>query len=144
MAKCGPKPLTIDWQEFDALCAVQCTLAEIALHYNVSEDTIERVVQKQWKMRFADYFRQKRRKGFASLRRKQWQLAMQGNATMLIWLGKQLLGQNDRHELTGADGGPIQHEQVDLRRLSDAELAQLEELVEKAHAEVSNAGRDSG
>jgi hypothetical protein len=69
---------------------------------------------------------------------------MQGNATMLVWLGKQWLGQNDRHELTGADGGPIQYERPDLRRLTDEELAQLEELVEKAHAEVSNAGRDSG
>jgi hypothetical protein len=63
MAKCGPKPLTIDWQEFDALCAVQCTLAEIALKYDVSEDTIERAVQKQWHMRFADYFRQKKAEG---------------------------------------------------------------------------------
>jgi DNA-binding MarR family transcriptional regulator len=144
MAKCGPKPLKIDWKEFDALCAVQCTLAEIALHYDVSEDTIERAVQKQWQMRFADYYRQKRRKGFISLRHKQWQLAAQGNPTMLVWLGKQWLGQSDRHELTGADGGPIQYERVDLRRLSDAELAQLEELVEKAHAEVTGKGRDSG
>jgi hypothetical protein len=143
MAKCGPKPLEIDWKEFDGLCAVQCTLAEIALHYDVSEDTIERAVEKQWNMRFADYFRQKRRKGFISLRHKQWQLAAQGNPTMLVWLGKQWLGQSDRHELTGADGGPIQYERVDLRKLSDAELAQLEELVEKAHAEVTGTGRDS-
>jgi hypothetical protein len=30
-----------------------------------------------------------------SLRRAQLQLALNGNPTMLIWLGKQLLGQQD-------------------------------------------------
>lgn len=39
------------------------------------------------------------KKGFAdlkkSLRRKQIERAESGNATMLIWLGKQLLGQRD-------------------------------------------------
>jgi hypothetical protein len=88
-------------------------------------------------------FSTKRPKGFTSLRHKQWQLAAQGNPTMLVWFGKQWLGQSDRHELTGADGGPIQYERVDLRKLSDAELALLEELVEKAHAEVTGTGRNS-
>jgi hypothetical protein len=27
---------------------------------------------------------------------------------MLIWLGKQFLGQSDKNELSGKDGGPIQ------------------------------------
>ena len=34
-----------------------------------------------------------------SLRAAQIRLALQGNATMLIWLGKQLLGQVDRKEV---------------------------------------------
>jgi len=34
-----------------------------------------------------------------SLRRRQIQLAMSGHATMLIWLGKQMLGQTDKHVL---------------------------------------------
>ena len=29
------------------------------------------------------------------LRRKQWQVAMEGNVQMLIWLGKNILGQKD-------------------------------------------------
>ena len=28
---------------------------------------------------------------------------------MLIWLGKQLLGQSDKTQLTGKDDGPIKH-----------------------------------
>ena len=43
----------------------------------------------------------------ASLRRKQYEVANEGNVTMLIWLGKQRLGQRDKHELGGLDGKPI-------------------------------------
>jgi len=35
------------------------------------------------------------------LRRKQIQVAMQGNVTMLIWLGKQYLGQTEKVEESG-------------------------------------------
>ena len=35
------------------------------------------------------------------LKRKQIQVAMQGNVTMLIWLGKQYLGQAERIEESG-------------------------------------------
>jgi hypothetical protein len=34
----------------------------------------------------------------ASLRRIQWKLAEAGNATMCVWLGKQLLGQRDKFD----------------------------------------------
>jgi hypothetical protein len=47
--------------------------------------------------------------GKATLRRMQWQRAAAGSDTMLIWLGKNMLGQTDRHELTGKDGGAISY-----------------------------------
>lgn len=34
--------------------------------------------------------------------------AKRGSVPMLIWLGKNELGQADRHEHTGKDGGPIE------------------------------------
>jgi hypothetical protein len=40
--------------------------------------------------------------GRMSLRRKQWKAAEDGNTTMLVWLGKQYLGQSDKSEVTGA------------------------------------------
>lgn len=43
-----------------------------------------------------------------SLRTKQRQLAEQGNVAMLIFLGKNDLGQSDRQELSGKDGGPVE------------------------------------
>lgn len=37
----------------------------------------------------------------------QLKAAEGGNVTMLIWLGKQLLGQKDKSELTGKDDTPL-------------------------------------
>ena len=42
------------------------------------------------------------------LREKQWEVAMEGNVQMLIWLGKQYLGQKDTPETkweNPVDGG---------------------------------------
>lgn len=100
MAKNGRPQIKINWEEFDKLCALQCTLAEISSWFQCSEDTIERACKRDQKMGFADYFRQKASKGLISLRRKQYELAMTGDKIMLIWLGKQYLGQKDKSENT--------------------------------------------
>jgi hypothetical protein len=96
----GGRPrLETNWDEFDALCALQCTLAEIAAQFGFSEDTIERAVKREQGMSFADYFAKKGRAVSYLFRRKQFELAMAGNPTMLIFLGKQWLGQSDRQEI---------------------------------------------
>lgn len=75
---------------------MQCTLNEIAGWFECSPDTIERRVKEVHGINFADYFGQKRGKGKIALRRKQMQVALSGNTTLLIWLGKQYLGQSDK------------------------------------------------
>lgn len=94
-----PKPMVINWEEFDKLCALQCTLDELCSWFDCSEDTIERHVKKHSGMRYADYFKLKRGKGRISLRRRQFEAAMSGDKTMLIWLGKQYLGQTDKQDV---------------------------------------------
>lgn len=73
----------------------------------VGERTIARRMAEQGE------FWQSYKRGYAEvttgLRRKQLDLALRGNATMLIWLGKQLLGQKDRHEVAGDPENPIKH-----------------------------------
>ena len=86
----------IKWDEFDKLCALQCTLNEIAGWFECSVDTIERAVKREKSVNFAEYFEQKAAKGKISLRRAQWQVGVEKhNVGMLIWLGKQHLGQKD-------------------------------------------------
>lgn len=96
----------INWEEFDKLCAMQCSQREIAAWFEVSVDTIERRVEEIHGVKFAEYFEEKRGKGKIALRRKQYEVAMSGNTTMLLWLGKQYLGQVDKQE-TKLDTGAI-------------------------------------
>ena len=43
--------------------------------------------------RFSQVIKEGRETGKMSLKRKQWEVAMSGNVTMLIWLGKITVGQ---------------------------------------------------
>lgn len=78
----------IDKTEVEKLAAMGCTNIEIGAFFDCSADTIER--------RFAGVLRKGKEKGRTKLRRLQWQSAEKGNVAMLIWLGKQMLGQTDQ------------------------------------------------
>ena len=84
----------IDQVEFEKLCALQCTKAEIAGFFNVSEDTVERWCKRTYKESFAVVFANKRSNGKISLRRSQFRLA-EKDSRMAIWLGKQYLEQKE-------------------------------------------------
>lgn len=86
----------IDFDQFEKLCALHCTLFEIAGWFGVSEDTIERRVSEEYGQRFADVYKQKRASGRISIRRKMMEVAMSGSVPMLIFLSKNLLGFGDR------------------------------------------------
>ena len=106
MAKRGPKIKEVDWRLVDNLLRIQCTGEEIAGAIGVSYDTLERRCKDDNDCKFADYSDEKRAAGRASLRREQWKVAHSGNPTMLVWLGKQMLGQRDKVEsdFTSSDG----------------------------------------
>jgi len=90
------RPLAkIDAEVVRKLAGYGCTVSEIAAVVDCDKRTLER--------RFAAVMEKGREHGKASLRRQQFKLANAGNATMLIWLGKQQLGQRDRQDVT-SDG----------------------------------------
>lgn len=75
----------------ESLAAIHCTVEEIASVIGVHKRTLER--------RCAAIIKKGREKGKASLRRMQYDAAKNGSTAMMIWLGKQLLGQKDKPEL---------------------------------------------
>lgn len=99
--KRGRPPLELDEKVIAGLARIDCTMIEIAAVVGCSVDTLER--------NYADVIEKNRKDGHASIRRQQYKLAMAGNPTMLIWLGKVQLGQRETvvNEHTGKDGGPI-------------------------------------
>ena len=98
----------IDVGELEKLALLHCTQGECAAFFGVTEETMCRVLKRTAAHR--DAYQRGLQRGKLSIRRKQYELAMAGDKTMLIWLGKQLLGQVDRQETkhTGGEGGPMQ------------------------------------
>jgi hypothetical protein len=96
--KRGRPRFEINWIYFENLCGIQCTEEEICGVFGCSVDTLEKAVKRQYSRNFTDVFAEKRQYGKASLRRSQWKAALDGNTTMMIWLGKQHLEQADRLE----------------------------------------------
>lgn len=77
----------IDEELLYKLAVIHCTMQEMVDIIGVSEDTLKR--------RYAGIIAKGKAEGKQRLRRKQVEVAMSGNAVMLIWLGKNLLGQSD-------------------------------------------------
>jgi len=88
----APHRNDIDLGELERLCGLQCTDEEIAAWFNVSTRTIER---RRLEPEFAEVMTRGKARGRISVRRMQMRLLEEGNATMGVWLGKQLLGQAD-------------------------------------------------
>lgn len=72
------------------LAAIHCNQDEMASVLGVSVDTLHR--------RFADQIKEARDEGKMSLRRKMWEMALNGNVTLLVWLSKNELGYTDKVE----------------------------------------------
>lgn len=117
--KVGAPPLDIDPDQVYELAKIDCTTPEIAAAVGCSEDTLER--------NFAGMLEKGRRECHRSIRRQQYKLAMDGNPTMLIWLGKVQLGQRETvvNEHTGKDGGPIEVSNL----TPEQKAARVQELV---------------
>jgi hypothetical protein len=95
----GRPKLPFDIEQFEELCKIQCLEEEIAAVMKMSVDTLDRNCKSIYNKCFADVFAEKRKDGKSSLRRKQYLKAINGDTTMLIWLGKNMLDQKDRQEI---------------------------------------------
>ena len=81
------------------LAGVGLTVEEIAMVCGVSKSTVLRHASRALNRGRANMT--------ISLRRAQFRSAKRGNVAMLIWLGKQYLGQRDRQEVTTEHGGTL-------------------------------------
>lgn len=98
----------INQTEFEKLCGLQCTKAEICDWFSVTDKTLESWCKRTYKKGFSEIFSEKRSKGKISLRRTQFKLAEKSPA-MAIFLGKNYLGQSDKiqYENTDASNGQL-------------------------------------
>ena len=96
--KMGRPRIEIDTDQVSAFCQVLCTQEEIALFLGCSIETLNRRIKEKSGLTFAGFYQKHSVGGKMSLRRYQYLAAKDGNPTMLVWLGKQVLGQRDKPE----------------------------------------------
>ena len=118
----------IDADQVLKLAAMFCTDEEIACFFGCGETTLKR--------RFRKELDTGRSHAKMSIKRKQYDLAVNhSNVAMLIWLGKQYLGQRDKVDQTIRDETPGRKP---IEKLTDDELKA--ELAKQAAA-TGAAGR---
>ena len=85
-----PKKYDIDTEKVEQLAGFGCTNVEIASFFGCSKSLLTKS--------YSTNLAKGRDKGKIRLRQLQWRAAERGNTTMLIWLGKQVLGQSEKTE----------------------------------------------
>lgn len=93
MAKRGRPKANIDLDMVRKMAHIHCTQEEIAQVLDVSVRTLHRNKE------FKQVYKKALEEGKASLRRLQWRKAEDGDKGMLIFLGKQYLGQSDHTDM---------------------------------------------
>lgn len=109
------------------LAGIGATMAEIATAIGLSVSTLRR------RPKLMQAIESGRESGRTTLRRWQWKAAENGNIVMMIWLGKQLLGQSDR----------VQQEQVHKGGVLVVPGTLAPEDWSKAMAERADKGTDA-
>lgn len=118
-----------DWDQFEKLCAIQCTILEICAWFDCDDKTLTKAVMRRYGLAFSEAFARFRKKGKVSLRRKQFQKALEGDATMLIWLGKQYLDQTDKRDVTARMANPYLNMSDEELLKQNKQLARLDTRV---------------
>lgn len=97
--KGGRPKKQIDQRQFEAMCAIQCTQAEICDVLDITDKPLNNWCKETYGCGFSEIYKKKSASGKMSLRRHQFELAKKYPA-MAIFLGKNYLGQRDVIEQT--------------------------------------------
>ncbi len=99
----------INWDDVEYLLMCGCSGTEIAAKIGISAPTLYDRCQKDNNIMFSDYSQEKKAKGDTLLKQTQFEAAVNDrDRSMLIWLGKQRLGQKDKTESDLNHNGGVQ------------------------------------
>ena len=86
-SKAGRPKKDLDAEQVYKLALMHCTMQEMADFFKVDVKTLRN--------NYSQEITKGKAEGKIRLRKKQFEVAERGNCSMLIWLGKQVLGQSD-------------------------------------------------
>ncbi len=96
--KAGRPEKEFDWKVLDSILQFGANLIDCSELLDVSEDTVQRKIKSEYGCTFTEYRAKKMGRMRVKLLQKQYEMAQNGNVALLIWLGKQHLGQSDKQE----------------------------------------------
>ena len=86
----------IDRETFERLCEIQLKQQQICHVLGVTDKTLSGWCRRTYNKPFLEIYYEKKDIGVETILKAQFELAKKGNATMLIWLGKQYCGQSEK------------------------------------------------
>jgi len=130
------KKTHIDYKQVKSLANIHCTDNEIA---GVLGCPLPVLLSDK---KYRAVYEQAKADACMSLRRLQWKAAESGNATILIFLGKQYLQQFDKQEVTHTGGIDLSHmSREELQEIIDANSSPRELQARKEDAEELATGK---
>lgn len=108
----------IDQDEFEKLCKMLCTEAEICAWFDVTDKTLSGWCQRTYGANFSETYKKFRDFGKIAVRRAQLRLA-EKSAAMAIFLGKQYLGQRDTPVEVSHTVSPIDQITAEIFRVQE-------------------------
>ena len=119
-----------DWQYAEKLAGLMCTAQEIGSVFGMSEDTLLKRIKERYGLTFTAWADQFTAEAKIALRRAQFQSALDGNASMLQFLGRIYLDQNPTNKVSVSAYDPNK----DIRRAWKV----LEETEYEATIDITN------
>lgn len=109
----GQPPRKIPWEQVERMAMVQCSATEIIMILGISSQTLYEASIREHGIPLGEYLDKFREIGKLALRRKQHEVALKGNVTMLRWLGIQHLEQSPEVVVMHkTPGSPVPTEEV--------------------------------
>jgi hypothetical protein len=106
--KPGLKPRIMDWEKIGKMFSLGCTIGEVCNIEMLSDDWLRTLCERDNNCTLSDFVAKHRDKGKVSLRRAQYDSAVNRNSVpMQIWLGKNWLGQTDKIVHSTGDTKPL-------------------------------------
>jgi hypothetical protein len=95
----GRKKIKIDWGKVEKWIMAGSNGQQVAAALGIHYDTLASACEREQNSLFSEYMQSKREKGNNLLLNKQYELAMKGDKSMLIFLGKVRLNQKETQNI---------------------------------------------
>ena len=120
------------YMEAKDLAAIGCSMEVIATILDIDSETLSR------NPKYAKAIKKGRSNMIKSLLHKQVEVALSGNTTMLVWLGKQYLGQSDRQEVANTFSSE-QPTSLEFKITNQEDKGRLEKLESEICGKISDS-----